>query len=100
MAVKTFAFFAEFIDLDTDSVDGQTLAIETFSCVKIEQREPQMKLEIEANGPSLVGEWFHIKVKLSNQELSQAQDLNLTAALEEADDLIIADTTRLTLDYT
>ena len=34
-----------------------------------------------------------------NKELAEAKEVSLTASLEEADDLIIADTTRITLDY-
>ena len=53
-----------------------------------------MEMKIDINGPSLVGEWFQIKVKLQNNETAQAENVTLTATLEEADDLIIADTTR------
>ena len=66
----------------------------TLSSVKIEQRKPEMEMKIDINGPSLVGEWFQIKVKLQNNETAQAENVTLTATLEEADDLIIADTTR------
>ena len=33
------------------------------------------------------------------KELAEAREVSLIASLEEADDLIIADTTRITLDY-
>ena len=79
-------------------VDGNIPSLDkicsTLSSVKIEQRKPEMEMKIDINGPSLVGEWFQIKVKLLNNETAQAENVTLTATLEEADDLIIADTTR------
>ena len=49
-------------------------------------------------------EWFCCQYPLIiylavNKELAEAKEVSLTASLEEADDLIIADTTRITLDY-
>ena len=86
------------VDLDLDIVDGNSQNLDkitsTLSSVKIEQRKPKMEMKVGINGPSLVGEWFQIKVKLVNNESAEAENVTLTATLEEADDLMIADTTR------
>ena len=91
------------VNLDLDAVDGDFPRLDqvtsSLSTVKIEQREPKMQMQVEVNGPSLVGEWFQIKVRLLNSENGDAKNVSIVATLEEADDLIIADTTRITLDY-
>ena len=64
-------FISAMVDLDLDTVDGNfPSSLEnkpTLSSVKIEQREPKMEMKVEVDEPSLVGEWFQIKVKLVNQ---------------------------------
>ena len=64
-------FISAMVDLDLDTVDGNfPSGLEskpTLSSVKIEQREPKMEMKVEVDEPSLVGEWFQIKVKLVNQ---------------------------------
>ena len=64
-------FISAMVDLDLDTVDGNLpSSLEnkpTLSSVKIEQREPKMEMKVEVDEPSLVGEWFQIKVKLVNQ---------------------------------
>ena len=64
-------FISAMVDLDLDTVDGNfPSGLEskpTLSTVKIEQREPKMEMKVEVDEPSLVGEWFQIKVKLVNQ---------------------------------
>ena len=88
---------------DFDFVDGNIPLLNgistTPSVVQIDQRVPKMEMKVLYNGPALVGEWFHIKVHLRNSETTDVSDVAVHALLEEADDLIIADTTRLTLDY-
>ena len=89
--------------MESDTVDSvashQTSVPPSSSMVNIEQRDPKLDMKVQANGPALVGEWFHIKVKLANNESSEVRDVSLVASLEEANDPIIVDTTRLTLDY-
>ena len=46
-----------------------------------------------------IGEWFKIHVNLHNRENVEVKDVSIVASLEEANAPIIADTTRLTLDY-
>jgi hypothetical protein len=88
-----------------DAVDGCCHNIDldmvpiSFSSVMIEQRVPKLELTVQTNGPALVGEWFHIHIKLTNNEEVAVSDVSAVASLEEANDPIIADTTRLTLDY-
>ena len=94
---------------DTDDVDGkeghQTKAIDldsvplALSCVEINQRDPKMEMKVVTNDPALIGEWFKIYVNLSNNEKDRVEDVSVIASLEEASDPLIADTTRLTLDY-
>ena len=64
-------FISAMVDLDLDTVDGNFPSSldkkATLSSVKIEQREPKMEMKVEVDEPSLVGEWFQIKVKLFNQ---------------------------------
>ena len=92
--------------VDIDDVDGSgDSALDfdqiplTASSADITQREPQMQLVIATNEPALIGEWFHINVSLVNKEVCDVTDVTLVASLEEANDPIIADTTRLVLDY-
>ena len=95
--------------VDIDDVDGSgepsSSALDfdliplTATSAEIRQREPQMQLKVNTNEPALIGEWFHIRVQLINNELSNVKNVSLVASLEEANDPIIADTTRLTLDY-
>lgn len=95
--------------VDIDDVDGSgepsSSALDfdliplTATSAEIRQREPQMQMKINTNEPALIGEWFHIRVQLINNELSNVMNVSLVASLEEANDPIIADTTRLTLDY-
>ena len=92
--------------VDIDDIDGagdSALDFDqiplTASSADITQREPQMQLVIATNEPALIGEWFHIRVSLINKEDCDVTDVTLVASLEEANDPIIADTTRLTLDY-
>ena len=79
--------------IDLDSVP---LAL---SCVDINQRDPKMEMKVVTNDPALIGEWFKIYVNLSNNEKDRVEDVSVIASLEEASDPLIADTTRLTLDY-
>jgi len=46
-----------------------------------------------------VNEWFVVTVHLDNKETCSANDVTVCATLTEATDLVVADTTRLTLDY-
>ena len=71
----------------------------SLACVNINQREPKVEMVVETNGPALIGEWFKIKVNLKNNEDSEVKKVSVVASLEEANDPIIADTTKLTLDY-
>ena len=94
------------VDLDDVDGSGEPSALLDFDQIpltatstEIKQREPQMQLTIKTKEPALIGEWFHIKVQLVNNELSNVKNVTLVASLEEANDPIIADTTRLTLDY-
>ena len=94
------------VDLDDVDGSGEPSALLDFDQIpltatstEIRQREPQMQLTIKTKEPALIGEWFHIKVQLVNNELSNVKNVTLVASLEEANDPIIADTTRLTLDY-
>ena len=72
-----------------------------FSQVDIEQRQPQMKMEICAQGPILVGEWFCINVMLDNKEDVEdgVQGVVVSVKLIDAGDPIIADTTKLSLNF-
>ena len=92
--------------MDIDEVDGSGEAGFDFdqvpltaSSADITQREPLMQLVIHTNEPALIGEWFHIKINLINKEDCDVSDVVLEASLQEANDPIIADTTRLVLDY-
>ena len=51
------------------------------------------------SAPILIGEWFLVRVKLENGEPETLSDVKVVARLKDASDPIIADTTRLTLDY-
>jgi len=81
------------VELDLDDI------VQTLSAVNIEQRQPQLKMSLEADAPILIGEWFLIRVKLENGEPETLSDVKVVARLKDASDPIIADTTRLTLDY-
>ncbi len=50
-------------------------------------------------GPILVSEWFVVTAELTNNESLPVSDVVVSATLAEASDPIIADTTRLVLDY-
>ena len=88
-----------------EEVDGQSKSIDldtvplSLSCTNIDQREPKVDLNVITNGPALIGEWFKIHVHLTNKENVEVKKVSIVASLEEANDPIIADTTRLTLDY-
>ena len=56
-------------------------------------------MSLEAEAPVLIGEWFLIRVNLKNEEAEPLTDVTVVARLKDAADPIIADTTRLTLDY-
>ena len=95
------------LDLVQMSKDEPDSANETFSMsnkfstIDIDQREPKLTMKICAKGPILVGEWFVIDVELDNQELLEDKitDLVVSMKLIDAGDPLIADTTKLTLDY-
>ncbi|TRY69565.1 hypothetical protein TCAL_07632 [Tigriopus californicus] len=88
--------------LSGDEVDGANFAIdliEEVSTVHIKQRDPLVSMKLDYTSPVMVGEWFQIKILLHNHEVdSKAQGLEVFAALVEAHDPLIADTTRLTFD--
>ena len=97
-----FAFSGIQSSSGDDAVDGHSdldLIPLTASSVVIDQRKPQVAMSVSTDGPALIGEWFRIEVDLVNDEPVMVTDVLVVARLEEADDPIIADTTRLTLDY-
>ena len=94
----------ELIQLDSDEVDShdENVVIQKkSSLIYIEQRKPQVTMKICAAGPILVGEWFVINVKLDNQEdlVDVLKDVAVSIRLIDAGDPLIADTTKLTLNY-
>ena len=51
------------------------------------------------SGPILVSEWFVVTAELTNNEALPVSEVVVSASLAEAADPIIADTTRLVLDF-
>ena len=94
----------DFIQLPIDEPDSSkdTFSIQNkFSTIDIEQRQPKLNMQIFAKGPILVGEWFVITVQLDNKEVLEETltDLAVSMKLIDAGDPLIADTTKLTLNY-
>ena len=94
----------DLIQLSNDEPDSanNTVSIHNkFSSIDIDQRKPQLSMKICAKGPILVGEWFVICVELDNQEVLEDKltELVVSMKLIDAGDPLIADTTKLTLDY-
>ena len=66
--------------------------------VDVKQRTPQMAISVITDDPVMVGEWFAIRVRLDNKESDSAREIEFSAILTEAQDPIIADTTKITFD--
>ena len=86
---------------ETDSSMEQISDQRRFSRVDIEQRTPKLNMKLCVKGPILVGEWFAIDVQLDNQEDMDTplEDVVIAMKLIDAGDPLIADTTRITLNY-
>ena len=89
-------------DVTADETDShQVQRGLSFSLANIVQREPKLKMKLVGNGPILVGEWFPVHVDLNNQEgvVDSLTDVVVSARLIDAGNPLIADTTRLVMDY-
>ncbi len=69
------------------------------SSAEILQRDPLVTMSLDHRGPALVGEWFPVEVTLRNGEPDgEARGVEVSAALADAFDPLIADTTTLAFD--
>ena len=86
---------------EPDSLNNMSSIHNKFATIDIDQRQPQLQMNICAKGPILVGEWFVISVQLDNKEEldEKLADLAVSMKLIDAGDPLIADTTKLTLNY-